>query len=170
MSPFSQTVDSRSWSTFYSEEMSFGTSFEPLVPQLCLHHLWTEAEQLVLTPSLSLLLCCHVVSTAICRPPSEAHHNVSSFFLTQDLVGCSYVCALLPSLAQLWMFEYDDNDDICKDTPPLLGHVTVLESVAAVPLQTLKLLMVLRPGSTALTIYSGVMKVGGMVTLVVGII
>lgn len=42
MSPFSQTVDSRSWSTFYSEELSFGLNFEPLLPQLCLHPLWTS--------------------------------------------------------------------------------------------------------------------------------
>jgi hypothetical protein len=42
MSPFSQTVDSRSWSTFYSEELSFGITFQPLVPQHCLHLLWTS--------------------------------------------------------------------------------------------------------------------------------
>ena len=45
LSPFSQTVNSRSWSTFYSEELSFGHMFEPLVPQICIHHIWQEQEE-----------------------------------------------------------------------------------------------------------------------------
>lgn len=45
MSPFSQTVDSRSWSTLYSDEMSYSNKFEPLYPQLCLHSLWTSQTQ-----------------------------------------------------------------------------------------------------------------------------
>ena len=44
ISPFSQTINSRSWSTFYSEE-SFGDSFEPLIPQICLRLLWKEREE-----------------------------------------------------------------------------------------------------------------------------
>ena len=44
ISPFSQTINSRSWSTFYSEE-SFGDNFEPLVPQVCLRQLWCQEEE-----------------------------------------------------------------------------------------------------------------------------
>lgn len=41
ISPFSQTVNSQSWSTFYSEE-SLGQCYEALVPQKCLHFVWQE--------------------------------------------------------------------------------------------------------------------------------
>ena len=44
ISPFSQAVNSRSWSTFYSEEFSFGKNFEPLLPQVCLRLLWRESD------------------------------------------------------------------------------------------------------------------------------
>ena len=43
ISPFTQTVNSRSWSTFFSED-TLGEQLEPLLPQTCLHLLWTEPQ------------------------------------------------------------------------------------------------------------------------------
>ena len=40
ISPYSQTVDSRSWSTFYSEA-TLSENFD-LLPHLCLHLVWKE--------------------------------------------------------------------------------------------------------------------------------
>lgn len=45
LSPFTQMVNSNSWSTYYSEE-SIGNEVEPLLPKLCIHRLWEGDERL----------------------------------------------------------------------------------------------------------------------------
>ena len=41
ISPYSQTMNSHSWSTFYNED-SITEPFEFLLPQVCIHQVWSE--------------------------------------------------------------------------------------------------------------------------------
>ena len=46
LSPFSQTVHSNSWTTFFSEESA--VALEPLLPQICIHKLAECVERYLL--------------------------------------------------------------------------------------------------------------------------
>ena len=46
LSPFSQTIHSHSWSTFFSEESA--VSLEPMLPQICVHKFIECLERLIL--------------------------------------------------------------------------------------------------------------------------
>ena len=152
MSPFSQTIDSRSWSTFYSEEMSFGTSFEPILPQVCIHFLWSKNLQQL---RKTLCWCCRMILSFPCRPAFGEHHIATSLFHTSDFMGSHYVGVVMPSLNQIWMLI---GDNIVEGQPLSLGDVTVLPGMQAVPMTTVSMILVLE-SSERLVVYSGVTKV-----------
>jgi len=79
VSPFSQAVNSRSWSTFYSEEFSFGRHFEPILPQLCLSWVWSH---------------------------DGGPSHKAALYRTTDFSGGQYLIISLEPLGELWLIDY----------------------------------------------------------------
>ncbi|KAL5463582.1 hypothetical protein EMCRGX_G032493 [Ephydatia muelleri] len=130
ISPFSQTVNSQSWSTFYSEE-SLGQCYEALVPQRCLHLVWQEPGHPDDRPSVV---------------------PASAVFLTTDVLGKSYIVFLFSS--QVWLLEYAK----AQDGSYLCGAILSLPALQAVPLEDLSMILVLQQNSH-LGLFTGTHKI-----------
>lgn len=130
ISPFSQTVNSQSWSTFYSEE-SLGQCYEALVPQRCLNFVWHEPGDPDLRPSIA---------------------PASTVFLTTDVLGQNYIVFVFTS--HVWLLQYVKTQDGLYSC----GTTSTLCALQAIPLENLSMILVLQPNNH-ISLFTGAHKV-----------
>ncbi|XP_072170160.1 anaphase-promoting complex subunit 1-like [Diadema setosum] len=110
---------------------------EPLLPELCLEHCWTE-------------------------PLSSNRDGVlgqaSKVFLTSDLCGQSYLCFLLPHRHQLRCLKFSSSND---SSQLIFGSLTTLSAKDAVQLEEVNMMLVLE-WNGSLGLYTGTIKVGNV--------
>ncbi|XP_072103052.1 anaphase-promoting complex subunit 1 isoform X1 [Mobula birostris] len=107
---------------------------EPVIPELCLEHLWTE----------------NVVSTR------EKNSQATKVFITSDLCGQKFLCYLVESRHQLRCVKFEESNDM---TQLIFGTVTVIQAKDAAPLESIETMVVLE-SSGNLVLYTGVIRVG----------
>ncbi|XP_063958903.1 anaphase-promoting complex subunit 1-like isoform X2 [Lytechinus pictus] len=110
---------------------------EPLLPELCLEHCWTE--------------------------PFTANRDgilgqASKAFLTSDLSGQDFLCFLLPRYRQLRCLKFNSSNDC---TQLIFGSLTTLHVRDAVQLEDLKMMAVVEANGN-LALYTGINKVGNI--------
>ena len=92
------------------------------------------------------------------RSLDKVHHQASSIFCTQDLIGGRYVGVVLASLKQLWMITC--SDDVTGGKPLRLASMTTISGcLKAISLSHLSMMLVLTEGG-GVVLYSGLVKVG----------
>uniref|UniRef100_A0A803VVH8 Anaphase-promoting complex subunit 1 n=1 Tax=Ficedula albicollis TaxID=59894 RepID=A0A803VVH8_FICAL len=108
---------------------------EPIVPELCIDHLWTET-----LPSMR----------------SEKNSQASKVFISTDLCGQKFLCFLVESQLQLRCVKFQESND---KSQLIFGSVTNIPAKDAAPVEGIDTLLVLE-GSGNLVLYSGVVRVG----------
>uniref|UniRef100_A0A8B9SCS9 Anaphase promoting complex subunit 1 n=1 Tax=Apteryx owenii TaxID=8824 RepID=A0A8B9SCS9_APTOW len=108
---------------------------EPIVPELCIDHLWTET---------------------ITNMRLEKNSQASKVFITTDLCGQKFLCFLVESQLQLRCVKFQESND---KSQLIFGSVTNIQAKDAAPVQGIDTLLVLE-GSGNLVLYSGVVRVG----------
>uniref|UniRef100_A0A8C4LC57 Anaphase-promoting complex subunit 1 n=1 Tax=Equus asinus asinus TaxID=83772 RepID=A0A8C4LC57_EQUAS len=112
----------------------FAPETEPIVPELCIDHLWTE------------------MITNIREKNSQA----SKVFITSDLCGQKFLCFLVESQLQLRCVKFQESND---KTQLIFGSVTNIQAKDAAPVEKIDTMLVLE-GSGNLVLYTGVVRVG----------
>ncbi|NXX64497.1 APC1 protein, partial [Spizella passerina] len=107
---------------------------EPIVPELCIDHLWTET-----VPSMR-----------------EKNSQASKVFISTDLCGQKFLCFLVESQLQLRCVKFQESND---KSQLIFGSVTNIPAKDAAPVEGIDTLLVLE-GSGNLVLYSGVVRVG----------
>ncbi|XP_014750636.1 PREDICTED: anaphase-promoting complex subunit 1 isoform X1 [Sturnus vulgaris] len=107
---------------------------EPIVPELCIDHLWTET-----VPSMR-----------------EKNSQASKVFISTDLCGQKFLCFLVESQLQLRCVKFQESND---KSQLIFGSVTNIPAKDASPVEGIDTLLVLE-GSGNLVLYSGVVRVG----------
>uniref|UniRef100_A0A8C3M1E7 Anaphase-promoting complex subunit 1 n=1 Tax=Chrysolophus pictus TaxID=9089 RepID=A0A8C3M1E7_CHRPC len=110
------------------------TETEPIVPELCIDHLWTEA----------------------ITKMREKNSQASKVFITTDLCGQKFLCFLVESQLQLRCVKFQESND---KSQLIFGSVTNIQAKDAAPVQGVDTLLVLE-GSGNLVLYSGIVRVG----------
>uniref|UniRef100_A0A8C9G0Q5 Anaphase-promoting complex subunit 1 n=1 Tax=Pavo cristatus TaxID=9049 RepID=A0A8C9G0Q5_PAVCR len=108
------------------------TETEPIVPELCIDHLWTEA----------------------ITKMREKNSQASKVFITTDLCGQKFLCFLVESQLQLRCVKFQESND---KSQLIFGSVTNIQAKDAAPVQGVDTLLVLE-GSGNLVLYSGVVR------------
>jgi hypothetical protein len=134
LSPFSQTISSSTWSTFFSEESA--VSLEPLLPQICLHK--------------------------VLDIPERAAGAASTFFGCGCLLSSSklYLYYILPRDKVLCILGYHDCDSV---TPHCAAEklICAIPATHAIPIPSLNVIVVLSPAGEV-SVFSGTQKVCGL--------
>uniref|UniRef100_A0A672TS66 Anaphase promoting complex subunit 1 n=1 Tax=Strigops habroptila TaxID=2489341 RepID=A0A672TS66_STRHB len=107
---------------------------EPIVPELCIDHLWTETVTNM----------------------REKNSQASKVFITTDLCGQKFLCFLVESQLQLRCVKFQESND---KSQLIFGSVTNIQAKDAAPVEGIDTLLVLE-GSGNLVLYSGVVRVG----------
>ncbi|KAK2520245.1 Anapc1 [Columba guinea] len=107
---------------------------EPIVPELCIDHLWTETVTNM----------------------REKNSQASKVFITTDLCGQKFLCFLVESQLQLRCVKFQESND---KSQLIFGSITNIQAKDAAPVQGIDTLLVLE-GSGTLVLYSGVVRVG----------
>ncbi|NXU65980.1 APC1 protein, partial [Horornis vulcanius] len=107
---------------------------EPIVPELCIDHLWTET-----VPNMR-----------------EKNSQASKVFISTDLCGQKFLCFLVESQLQLRCVKFQESND---KSQLIFGSVTSIPAKDAAPVEGIDTLLVLE-GSGNLVLYSGVVRVG----------
>uniref|UniRef100_A0A8D2QLJ6 Anaphase-promoting complex subunit 1 n=1 Tax=Zosterops lateralis melanops TaxID=1220523 RepID=A0A8D2QLJ6_ZOSLA len=107
---------------------------EPIVPELCIDHLWTET-----VPNMR-----------------EKNSQASKVFISTDLCGQKFLCFLVESQLQLRCVKFQESND---KSQLIFGSVTNIPAKDAAPVEGIDTLLVLE-GSGNLVLYSGVVRVG----------
>ncbi|XP_019518433.1 PREDICTED: anaphase-promoting complex subunit 1 isoform X3 [Hipposideros armiger] len=124
----SQSPSSNSNSSFLVPET------EPIVPELCIDHLWTEA----------------ITSMR------EKNSQASKVFITSDLCGQKFLCFLVESQLQLRCVKFQESND---KTQLIFGSITNIQAKDAAPVEKIDAMLVLE-SSGSLVLYTGVVRVG----------
>lgn len=112
---------------------SFTEWVEPLRPEVCLEHLWTEPAPAIRDGSLG---------------------KSAKVFQMRDLCGQQYLCYLITYRQQLRCVKFEESNDLSQ---LIFGSVSIIPAKDALPIESLNLLVVLDPNGV-LFIYSGVTK------------
>lgn len=112
---------------------SFTDWTEPINPEICLEHIWTETAPAIRDGSLG---------------------KSSKAFLTRDLCGQQYLCYVISYRQQLRCVKFEESNDLKK---LVFGTVNVIPCKDAVPVESKDLLIVLDT-SGCLYVYSGITK------------
>ncbi|XP_078504893.1 anaphase-promoting complex subunit 1 [Lissotriton helveticus] len=107
---------------------------EPIVPELCLDHLWTESNPAT----------------------REKNSQALKVFITTDLCGQKYLCFLIESQLQLRFVKFEESND---KSQLIFGSVTNIPAKDAAPIQSIDTVLVLEC-SGSLVLYTGVVRVG----------
>ncbi|GCC32344.1 hypothetical protein chiPu_0010805 [Chiloscyllium punctatum] len=107
---------------------------EPVIPELCLDHLWTESAHNV----------------------REKNSQASKVFTTIDLCGQKFLCYLVESRHQLRCVKFEESNDL---TQLIFGTVTVIQARDAAPVESVNTMMVLESNGN-LVLYTGIIRVG----------
>ncbi|XP_035421289.1 anaphase-promoting complex subunit 1 isoform X2 [Cygnus atratus] len=110
------------------------TETEPIIPELCIDHLWTET----------------------ITNMREKNSQASKVFITTDLCGQKFLCFLVESQLQLRCVKFQESND---KSQLIFGSVTNIQAKDAAPVEGIDTLLVLE-GSGNLVLYSGVVRVG----------
>ncbi|CAG2230501.1 APC1 [Mytilus edulis] len=113
---------------------SYSEWVEPLKPEVCFEHLWTEPAPAIRDGSLG---------------------KSSKAFLTRDLCGQQYMCYLISYRQQLRCVKFEESNDLSQ---LIFGSVSVIQAKDALPVETLDLLIVIDP-TNVLWVYSGSTKI-----------
>ncbi|KAK6181291.1 hypothetical protein SNE40_009178 [Patella caerulea] len=113
---------------------SFSEWSEPLQPEVCFEHLWTEPTPTIRDGSLG---------------------KATKVFLTKDMCGQQFLCYLIPFKQHLRLLKFEESNDLKQ---LIFGSLTMLPAKDATPIQSLDLLVVLESGGF-LFIYSGTTKI-----------
>ncbi|XP_060553030.1 anaphase-promoting complex subunit 1-like [Ruditapes philippinarum] len=107
---------------------------EPITPEICLEHIWTETAPAIRDGSLG---------------------KSSKAFQTRDLCGQQYLCYLISYRQQLRCVKFEESNDLKK---LVFGTVNIIPCKDAVPIESKDLLIVLDT-SGCLYVYSGITKI-----------
>lgn len=107
---------------------------EPITPEICLEHLWTETAPAIRDGSLG---------------------KSSKAFLTRDLCGQQYMCYVISYRQQLRCVKFEDSNDLKK---LVFGTMNIIPCKDAVPIESKDLLIVLDTNGI-LFVYSGITKI-----------
>ncbi|XP_030051793.1 anaphase-promoting complex subunit 1 [Microcaecilia unicolor] len=107
---------------------------EPIVPELCIDHLWTE------TP------------TNI----RESNVQASKVFITTDLCGQKFLCFLVESQHQLRLVKFQESNN---QSQLIFGSVASFPAKDASPVEHIDTMLVLEVNGN-LVLYTGVVRVG----------
>ncbi|XP_053374220.1 anaphase-promoting complex subunit 1-like [Mercenaria mercenaria] len=113
---------------------SFTEWMEPITPEICLEHIWTETAPAIRDGSLG---------------------KSSKAFLTRDLCGQQYLCYVISYRQQLRCVKFEESNDLKK---LVFGAVNIIPCKDAVPIESKDLLIVLDT-SGCLFMYSGTAKI-----------
>lgn len=113
---------------------SFTEWKEPITPEICLEHIWTETAPAIRDGSLG---------------------KSSKAFLTRDLCGQQYLCYVISYRQQLRCVKFEEINDLSKI---VFGAVNIIPCKDAVPVASKDLLIVLDM-SGCLYVYSGTTKI-----------
>ncbi|XP_061163277.1 anaphase-promoting complex subunit 1-like [Saccostrea echinata] len=113
---------------------SFTEWVEPLRPEVCLEHIWTEPAPAIRDGSLG---------------------KSSKVFQMKDLCGQQYLCYLVSYRQQLRCVKFEESNDLSQ---LIFGSVSIIPAKDALPIESLNLLVILDPNGV-LFIYSGVTKI-----------
>ncbi|XP_077996954.1 anaphase-promoting complex subunit 1-like [Glandiceps talaboti] len=138
-SPAISRSPAMSFSTSQLNETGFGIDMvEPLAPEICLDHLWTET-----------------ISTQCEGPQNQA----SKAFLTTDMCGQKFLCYLIENRRELRCVKYSKSNDMNDKKSLIFGVTTILIAKDAVALEKLNMVLIIDINGN-LVLYSGVVKVG----------
>ncbi|WAR18257.1 APC1-like protein [Mya arenaria] len=140
--PSPQVISQRSAGSFYRSPANMsilneGTTtewMEPITPEICLEHIWTENAPAIRDGSLG---------------------KSSKAFFTRDLCGQQYICYLISYRQQLRCVKFDDSNDLRTF---VFGTVNIIPCKDAVPVESKDLLIILDT-SGVLFVYSGITKI-----------
>lgn len=118
--------------SFMSETMNY--RIEPVNPDVCLDHIWTESG-----PSKS---------DGILSKASKA-------FITKDLCEQNYLCYLISLKQQLRCVRFEESND---SSHLIFGAINTISAKDALPIESLNLMLILSI-SGSLIIYSGTTKI-----------
>uniref|UniRef100_A0A8C8SQU8 Anaphase-promoting complex subunit 1 n=1 Tax=Pelusios castaneus TaxID=367368 RepID=A0A8C8SQU8_9SAUR len=107
---------------------------EPIVPELCIDHLWTETVMNM----------------------REKNSQASKVFITTDLYGQKFLCFLVESQLQLRCVKFQESND---KSQLIFGSVTNIQAKDAAPVESINTLLVLE-GNGNLVLYTGVVRIG----------
>ncbi|XP_075719012.1 anaphase-promoting complex subunit 1 [Rhinoderma darwinii] len=107
---------------------------EPIVPDLCIDHLWTET----------------IANTR------EKNSQATKVFITTDLCGQKFLCFLVEFQHQLRMVKFEESND---KSQLIFGSITNISAKDAVPVESSDTTVVLESNGN-LILYTGVVKVG----------
>lgn len=107
---------------------------EPITPEICLEHIWTENAPAIRDGSLG---------------------KSSKAFFTRDLCGQQYMCYLISYRQQLRCVKFEESNDLKRI---VFGTVNVIPCKDAVPIEGKDLLIVLDI-SGVLYVYSGITRI-----------
>ncbi|KAM8947728.1 anaphase-promoting complex subunit 1 isoform 2-T2 [Pelodytes ibericus] len=107
---------------------------EPIVPELCIDHLWTET----------------VTHTR------EKNSQATKVFITTDLCGQKFLCFLVESQHQLRLVKFEESND---KSQLIFGSLTNISAKDAAPVQSIDTMVVLENNGN-LVLYTGVVRVG----------
>ncbi|XP_059501188.1 anaphase-promoting complex subunit 1 isoform X1 [Stegostoma tigrinum] len=107
---------------------------EPVIPELCLEHLWTESMHNM----------------------REKNSQASKVFITIDLCGQKFLCYLVESRHQLRCVKFEESNDL---TQLIFGTVTVIQAKDAAPVENVNTMVVLESNGN-LVLYTGIIRVG----------
>ncbi|KAM4693876.1 anaphase-promoting complex subunit 1 [Discoglossus pictus] len=110
------------------------TETEPIVPELCIDHLWTE--------------------TVVNQRGKKC--QATKVFITSDLCGQKFLCFLVESQHQLRMVKFEESND---KSQLIFGSVTNISAKDAAPVQSIDTMVVLESNGN-LVLYTGVVRVG----------
>ncbi|XP_030877983.1 anaphase-promoting complex subunit 1 [Leptonychotes weddellii] len=105
---------------------------EPIVPELCIDHLWTETITNI----------------------REKNSQTSKVFITSDLCGQKFLCFLVESELQLRCVKFQESND---KTQLIFGSITNIHAKDAAPVEKIDTMLVLE-GSGNLVLYTGVVR------------
>jgi len=107
---------------------------EPITPEICLEHIWTENAPAIRDGSLG---------------------KSSKAFFTRDLCGQLFICYLISYRQQLRCVRFEDSNDLKKY---VFGAVNIIPCKDAVPVKGRDLLIILDT-SGVLFVYSGITRI-----------
>ncbi|XP_069625312.1 anaphase-promoting complex subunit 1 isoform X3 [Ranitomeya imitator] len=112
----------------------FSSETEPIVPELCIDHPWTET----------------IANTR------EKNSQATKVFLTTDLCGQKFLCFLVESQHQLRMVKFEESND---KSQLIFGSISNISAKDAAPVESINTMVVLEINGN-LILYTGVVKVG----------
>jgi hypothetical protein len=133
MSPYSQTMNSRSWSTLFNDDPMLLEQNKSLYPHVCFYQIWSEVSSLADVDDIS--------------------SHSSDLFVTRDFVGRDFVCLYIPILKQLKLLQINKSGLIIDDVCSVISNIK-----KAIHLDSLNFIVTLSL-SGCISLYSGNTKV-----------